>query len=157
MENVSFSACRRIVPFRRGISRLLLTAACSMATAAQAAPLPTATTLTLSSSSVASLTEITLTAAVTAGGAPVATGSITFCDLSAYTRCEDAAVVGRAQLNGMPPTATLKYFPRPGSINIRRCSMARRLPQPALRHRKRSASIPRRRRSHQPVVRAVTI
>ncbi len=114
MENVSFSACRRIVPFRRGISRLLLTAACSMATAAQAAPLPTATTLTLSSSSVASLTEITLTAAVTAGGAPVATGSITFCDLSAYTRCEDAAVVGRAQLNGMPPTATLKYFPGPG-------------------------------------------
>jgi hypothetical protein len=114
MGNVSFSACRRIVPFRRVISGLLLTAACSVATAAQAAQLPSATTLTLSSSTVASLTEVTLTASVTAGGAPVTTGSITFCDLSAYTHCEDAAVVGRAQLNGMPPTATLKYFAGPG-------------------------------------------
>jgi Bacterial Ig-like domain (group 3)/FG-GAP-like repeat len=114
MGNVSSSACRRIVPFRRVISRLLLAAACSLATAAQAAPLPTATTLTLSSSTVASLTKITLTASVTAGGAAVTTGSITFCDLSAYTHCEDAAVLGRAQLNGMPPTATLTYFPGPG-------------------------------------------
>src|ERR1700735_3513623 len=114
MGNVSSSACRRIVSFRRVISRLLLTAACSLATAAQAAPLPTATTLTLSSSTVASLTKITLKASVTAGGAPVTTGSITFCDLSAYTHCEDAAVLGRAQLNGMPPTATLTYFPGPG-------------------------------------------
>jgi Bacterial Ig-like domain (group 3)/FG-GAP-like repeat len=114
MGNVSSSACRRIVPFRRVVSRLLLAAACSVATAAQAATLSTTTTLTLSSSTVASLTEVTLTASVTAGGAAVTTGSITFCDLSAYTHCEDAAVVGRAQLNGMPPTATLKYFPGPG-------------------------------------------
>ena len=117
MGNVSSSACRRIVPLRHVISRLLLTAACGVATAAQAAPVST-TTLTISSSTVASHTQVILTASVTAGGAPVTTGSITFCDLSGpYTRCEDAAVVGRAQLNGTPATATLKYFPGPGPHN----------------------------------------
>jgi hypothetical protein len=76
------------------------------------------TTLTISSSTVALHTEVTLTASVTANGAPVTTGSITFCDLSGpYTRCEDAAVVGMAQLNGTPPTATFAYFPGPGPHN----------------------------------------
>jgi hypothetical protein len=108
-----FSAHRRIAPSHGLIPSLLLTVACSLA--AQAAPLPTMTTLTLSSSQVASLTKVTLTAAVTAGGAPVTTGSITFCDVSGPgTRCEDAAVLGRAELNGTPPTATLAFFPGPG-------------------------------------------
>ena len=115
MRNAFSSACSRIVSPRRLGPRLLLAAACAWATAVQAAPLPTTTTLTLSSSSVASLTKVTLTAAVAAGGAPVTTGSITFCDVSSpYTRCEDAAVLGRAQLNGTPPTATLSFFPTPG-------------------------------------------
>ena len=115
MWNAFSSACCRVVPSRRLGPRLLLAAACAWATAVQAVPLPTTTTLTLSSSLVASLTKVTLTAAVTAGGAPVTTGSITFCDVSApYIRCEDAAVLGRAQLNGTPPTATLAFFPGPG-------------------------------------------
>ena len=63
MGNVSSSACRRIVPLRRVICRLLLMAACGVATAAQAAPVST-TTLTLSSSTVASHTQVILTASV---------------------------------------------------------------------------------------------
>jgi hypothetical protein len=115
MWNEFSSACSRAVSPRRAGPRLLLAAACAWATAMQAAPLPTTTTLTLSSSLVGSLTKVTLTAAVTAGGAPVTTGSITFCDLSShYTRCEDAAVLGRTELSGTPPTARLTFFPGPG-------------------------------------------
>jgi len=84
---------------------------------AHAAALPTTTTLTLSSQAVPWHTPVKLTAQVTltAGGAPVTGGSVTFCDLSGpYTRCEDSAIVGRAQLtaagaqiNIIPPiTAT---------------------------------------------------
>jgi hypothetical protein len=108
MWNVSSSACRRIVSFRCLTSRLVLTAACTLATAAQAAPLPTTTTLALSSSSVASPTEVTLTASVTANGAPVTAGSVSFCDASAAL-CEDAAVLGKAQL--VAGNATLRIIP----------------------------------------------
>ena len=94
MENESFSACRRIVPFRRVISRLLLTVACSMATAAQAAPLPTTTTLTISSSSVASLTVDHSDCLGYGDGAPVATGSSHLLRLSAYTRARMRLSVG---------------------------------------------------------------
>jgi Bacterial Ig-like domain (group 3)/FG-GAP-like repeat len=118
MGNVSSSACRRIVPFRRVTSRLLLMAACSVATAAQAAPLPTTTTLKLSAPSLAWHTPVTLTASVTANGAPVTAGSITFCDVSApYTSCEDSAVVGSAQLNTKTATAAFTYIPAIGSHN----------------------------------------
>jgi hypothetical protein len=115
MWNSFFSACSRAVYPRRLCPSLLLAAAFAWGTAVKAAQLPTTTTLKLSSSQVASLTKVTLTAAVTAGGAPVTTGSITFCDSSShYTRCEDAAVLGRTELNGTPPTATLTFFPGPG-------------------------------------------
>ena len=113
MWNVSLPACRRIVSSRCLTSMLVLTAACTLAMAAQAAPLTT-TTLTVSSSSVASPAKVTLTASVTAGGAPVTTGSVTFCDVTGlYPRCEDSAVVGRAQLNGA--TATFSFIPAIGS------------------------------------------
>jgi len=114
MGNVSFSACRRIVSFRRVISRLLLTAACSVATAAQAAPLPTATTLTLSSSSVAwsatSPAEVILTASVAGSPAP-SVGAVTFCNASAAL-CEDTAILGTAQLVG--GNASLRIIPAIG-------------------------------------------
>src|ERR1700761_5205304 len=107
-----FSASVR-PPHRRN-STLLLSAlmAVSLHNAAQAAAVPTATTLVLSSSSVASPTAVTLTASVVAGGAPVASGSVTFCDASA-PRCEDAAVIGNAQLNA--GTATFKFTPAIGT------------------------------------------
>jgi hypothetical protein len=92
--------------------RLLLSALLAIATilphAAWAGAVPTVTTLTLSSPSVASPTAVTLTASVVAGGAPVTTGSVTFCNASA-TYCEDAAIIGKAQLTG--GTAKFKFVP----------------------------------------------
>src|ERR1700744_3453678 len=114
MGNVFLPASERIVFLRCLASRLVLTVACTLAMAAQAAPLPTTTTLTISSSSVASPTKVTLTASVMAGGAPVTTGFIPFCDVTGlYSRCEDSAIVGNAQLNGA--TATFSFVPGIGS------------------------------------------
>jgi hypothetical protein len=108
------SACVR--PRRGRNTTLLLSAlmAVTLPNAAQAAAGPTATTLVLSSPSVASPTAVTLTASVVvvAGGAPVADGSVTFCDASA-PRCEDSAIVGKAQLTA--GTAKLKYIPGIGT------------------------------------------
>ena len=113
MWNVSLSAGRRIVSSSRLISRLLLTAACTVATAAQAAPLVTTTTLTLSSSSITWHTPVTLSAQVAAGGTPVSTGFVTFCDASGlYAHCEDSAIVGSGQV--VAGTATFTFFPAPG-------------------------------------------
>jgi len=100
--------------------RLLLTVACTVATAAQAAPVATTTSLRLSAPSLAWHTPVTLTASVTvtATGAPVTAGSITFCDVSGpYTLCEDASVVGSAQLNAKTATATFTYIPAIGPHN----------------------------------------
>ena len=97
-------------------SRLLLSALVAIATtlpnAAQAGAVSTVTTLALSSPSVASPATVTLTASVAAGGAPVANGSVTFCDAAARY-CEDAAIVGKAQLIG--GTAKLKFIPAIGT------------------------------------------
>jgi hypothetical protein len=77
----------------------LLAIAIAPPMAAHAAALPTTTTLTVSAPSVARHTPVKLTAQVTAGGVPVAEGSVIFCDLSGpYTRCEDSAIVGTAQI-----------------------------------------------------------
>jgi hypothetical protein len=97
-------------------TRLLLSAlmAVTLPNAAQAAAVPTATTLVLSSPTVASPTAVTLTASVVvvAGGAPVANGSVNFCDASAL-HCEDSAIVGKAELNA--GTAKLKFIPGIGT------------------------------------------
>jgi hypothetical protein len=102
------SACVR--PRRGRNTTLLLSAlmAVTLPNTAHAAAVPSATTLVLSSPSVASLTAVTLTASVVAGGAPVANGSVTFCDASAQ-RCEDSAIVGTAQLTA--GTAKFKFIP----------------------------------------------
>ena len=106
------SACVR--PWRGRNTMLLLSAlmAATLPNAAQAAAVPTVTTLVLSSPSVASPTAVTLTASVTAGGAPVAAGSVTFCNASA-PHCEDSAIVGKAQLSG--GSAKLKFVPGIGT------------------------------------------
>jgi hypothetical protein len=100
--------------------RLLLLALLAFATtvphAAQAAAVSTVTTLVLSSPSVASPTAVTLSASVVAGGSPVTAGSVIFCDAS-VPLCEDAAIVGKAQLNG--GTATLKLIPAIGVHNYK--------------------------------------
>jgi Bacterial Ig-like domain (group 3)/FG-GAP-like repeat len=79
----------------------LLAIAIAVPITAHAAALQTTTTLTLSSQAISWHTPVKLTAQVTftAGGAPVTGGTVTFCDLSGpYTRCEDSAIVGTAQL-----------------------------------------------------------
>jgi hypothetical protein len=119
MWNVSFSARRQIAssPGRhlRPVLSAVLTVVCTLTTPAQAAPLATTTAVTLSSSSVAwsaaTPAEVTLTASVAASGAPVATGSITFCDVSAAL-CEDAAILGKAQL--VAGKAILRIIPAIG-------------------------------------------
>jgi phospholipase/lecithinase/hemolysin len=58
---------------------------------------PTNTLLQLSANTVPSGTAVTLTASVTANGAAVSPGQVTFCDAAA-TFCEDEAVLGTAQL-----------------------------------------------------------
>src|ERR1700722_21343 len=79
----------------------LLAVAIALPIAAHAAALPTVTPLPLSSSSVSWHKPVRLTAQVTAGGSPVTGGTVTFCDLSEpYTRCEDSAIVGNAQITG---------------------------------------------------------
>src|SRR6202789_3377847 len=83
----------------RLISSALLAFATTLPIAAHAASPPTVTTLTLSSPSVSWHAHVRLTAQVTAGGAPVTEGTVTFCDLSGpYNLCEDPAIVGKAQI-----------------------------------------------------------
>jgi hypothetical protein len=116
--NVSLSARRRIASPHLFIRRLLLSAlltiTCIFATTSEAAPLPTITTLTLSSSSVAwsvsKPAEVNLTASVTGSPAPSA-GTVTFCNASAAL-CEDAAILGTAQL--VAGNATLRIIPSIG-------------------------------------------
>jgi Bacterial Ig-like domain (group 3)/FG-GAP-like repeat len=97
-------------------SRLMLSALLAFVTtlplAAWATAAPTVTTLALSSASVASPKPVTLTASVVAGGAPVTAGSVTYCNASAIY-CEDAAIIGIAQLNN--GTATFKFIPAIGT------------------------------------------
>src|ERR1700674_3924611 len=106
------SACVR--PRRGRNTKLLLSAlmAVTLPNAAQAAAVPTATTLVLSSPSVASPTVVTLTASVTAGGEAVALVNMTFCNASARY-CEDSAIVGTAQLSG--GSAKLRFSPGIGT------------------------------------------
>ena len=89
---------------------LLFAATLAAPAVAHAAPATSATTLTLSASTVASPAPVTLTATVTANGAP-AMGTVTFCEpaLTVSHLCQDAAILGRAQLAG--GAAKLKLTP----------------------------------------------
>jgi len=116
MWNVRLPARSRILISHRLSPRRALAALLTVAFVLPAtglAAVSTVTTLTLSpQSTVASLAAVTLTASVTGGGSPLTTGAITFCDASAAL-CEDAAIVGRAQLTPAG-TATLKFIPAIG-------------------------------------------
>ena len=106
-------------------ARLLALAAFSFAMQAAAASVATTTTLAITSSagpatSVQLGTILTLTATVTAGGAPATSGLVTFCDATA-PRCADAAVLGRAQLmhsGASAGTATVKMPFSVGSHSV---------------------------------------
>ncbi len=122
MWNVLLSARSRIsithrikpgpLKFKRAVVTLLTIAFVLPAVAFAAAS--TVTTLTLTPQSpIAQPTVVTLTASVLRGRAPVTTGSITFCNAAAAL-CEDAAIVGTAQLTPAG-TATLKIIPGIGT------------------------------------------
>jgi Bacterial Ig-like domain (group 3)/MBG domain (YGX type)/FG-GAP-like repeat len=106
-------------------ARFLALAAFGFAMQAAAASVATTTTLAITSSSgpatsVQLGTIVTLTATVTAGGAPATSGLVTFCYATA-ARCADAAVLGRAQLmhNGASAgTATIKMPFSAGSHSV---------------------------------------
>ncbi|MGD1063623.1 MAG: FG-GAP-like repeat-containing protein [Terracidiphilus sp.] len=85
-------------------------------------PAATTTTLAISSggtkiSTVESGTVVTLTATVTSNGSPVTTGQVLFCNaLASY--CTDINLLGAANLTGAG-TATLKFYPGPGSYSYK--------------------------------------
>ena len=81
------------------------------------APTPSSTSLTVSSPSVSKGTIVTLTAAVVDSGKPVTQGSVTFCN-AAVKLCEDAAVLGKAQLTSTG-TASIKLALPGGSNSIK--------------------------------------
>lgn len=75
--------------------------------------LPTVTSLSVSASSVAAGTVVTLTARVTASGANVRPGQVNFCDATAVY-CSDIHILATAQLTSSG-TSTYKFRPGIGS------------------------------------------
>ena len=76
----------------------------------------TTTVLSVSSAEVTAGTAVTLTANVTAAGAPFARGVVVFCDANA-ARCQDSAIFGHAQLTAAG-TATIKVTLGVGTYSI---------------------------------------
>jgi hypothetical protein len=103
------SACRRSLSLRLLLPALLTFA---LPHAAEAAVVPTTTTLVLSSPTVASPAAVTLTASVAGGGAPLTAGTITFCDTTTGQECQNSYIVGTAQINGT--NAVFKFIPAIG-------------------------------------------
>ena len=95
------------------ILAMLATAAIWIVPPASATPQATTTELTLSSSSIAAGSAITLTASVLAGTTPVTTGQVKFCVATA-TYCENATLLSMSQLTAAG-TATPKFIPGIGS------------------------------------------
>ena len=104
---------------RKKCLQKLSVAACLLLLAAPElrAQSPTTTTLTVSSNSVTAGTVVTLTAAVTAAGKPVAPGQVNFCNAAAVY-CEGPALLGQAQLT-VSGTASIKLVPGIGAHSIK--------------------------------------
>ena len=104
-------------PLGCSMSLILVCALCWSAPRASAIAYTT-TTLTVKSggsavTTVSLGTAVTLTATVIAGSVPVTQGTVKFCNAH-YTYCEDAHLLGTAQLTSAG-TAVLKYRPGVGS------------------------------------------
>src|SRR6516164_4370691 len=100
----------------RALQFVLLFAAMFAGGAAYATT-PTTTTLSISSTSVPYKTPIVLTATVTAGGSPVTTGLVLFCDASA-PQCEtNSPLLGIVQLTAANATAVVKIGSGPQGIH----------------------------------------
>ena len=115
---------RRVSPCLLFVSALLAIGVLDGATQALAAPISTATTLTITSSgvtipsggSVSLDAEVTLTATVNAGSTTVSHGQVNFCDATSAS-CTDIHLLGTAQLIQSGPglgTAVLRFHPGQG-------------------------------------------
>ncbi len=102
--------------YRTALHALILPWLAFASSAAWAAVLPTATTLTISSTSVLYKTPITLTASVKTSGVPVTSGFVLFCDASA-TVCENNSALATVQLTSATATATLKLGSGPLGVH----------------------------------------
>ncbi len=91
---------------RSSLRNALLTMLTALATPLALAATTTSTVLTISSSTVAYKTPVILTASVTAGGSPVSSGLVLFCDASAPF-CTSSSALGTVQLTSNA-TAILK-------------------------------------------------
>lgn len=110
------SLVRSVVRNRLAGCLLVLGMAIALTSSAYAAPVPTATTLVISSTSVPYKTPITLTATVTAGGLPVSSGLVLICDATA-TYCENNSALGVAQLTYPNATAIVKIGSGPIGVH----------------------------------------
>jgi trimeric autotransporter adhesin len=91
-------------------------AVCAASAQTPVAPTTTALDVTANGSAVTTTTQgtvVTLTATVTAAGAPVVPGQVNFCDATA-TLCSDIHLLGTAQLT-TAGTAAIKFVPGPGT------------------------------------------
>jgi hypothetical protein len=88
----------RILPPILALGCLVLFAGAVQASWAQTSPAnPTTVTLSVSSNPATPGTQVTLTAVVVSGAAPVTAGQVVFCNPNAV-HCEDAAILGSAWL-----------------------------------------------------------
>jgi hypothetical protein len=109
------------LPLHLTLSVLVCLGLLCSAPQAGAAPVPTTTTLAVTSggSAVTTVTSgsvVTLTATVLAGTTPVTVGQVNFCDAAA-TYCTDVKQLGTAQLTSAG-TATFRLRPGVGSHNF---------------------------------------
>src|SRR4051794_33961570 len=99
------------------VFQLLLVFVVCAASSAAYATTPTATTLSISSNSVPYKTPIVLTAIVTAGGSPVTSGVVLFCDAAA-AQCEtNSPLLGMVQLTSSSATAVVKIGSGPQGVH----------------------------------------
>ena len=115
MSRVNLQVNTRCVP---GILAALLMAACGGSIRGMAQAVPTVTALAATSAgsavtTVASGSAVALTATVTAGGSPVTSGAVNFCDASA-TYCTDIHLIATSQLT-TAGTASWTFIPGVGS------------------------------------------
>ncbi|MDE3104634.1 MAG: Ig-like domain repeat protein [Acidobacteriota bacterium] len=89
----------------RLVLALMMGSCCALP--AWAAQLATTTALTVSSTTIPYQTPVTLTATVTAGGSPVTTGLVLFCDATAPV-CENNSALALRQVNSTTGTVAFK-------------------------------------------------
>ncbi len=122
-SGMTFLFSQRVLSrYRHAVQVVLVLAFTALAPLARASTQTTETTLAVTSAgaavtTVASHSTITLTATVTAAGAPVLLGQVKFCDAAA-TYCTDIHIIGSAQMTSAG-TASVSIVPALGQHSYR--------------------------------------